>query len=133
MGIIPSVTGKVELVYEGEVEGVTNVAQNLLAKPYCTEFLEHFQDPNKLSKTKQRANGPFENIINWFNDKTLFLNADLTLKEYTQRINSGKDLKEFVEQNKKGLNEIDKLLMMEFVLHGLRNTINSINTSAKPK
>jgi len=119
MSIIPNITGKVELVYEGEVEGVSNVAQNLLGKAIRTEFLEHFPDPNKLAKTKQRANGPFEKIVTWFNDNTLFLNPDLSLAEYTKRINQIDHLKEVVTANIKDLNEIDTLLMMEFVLHGL--------------
>jgi magnesium chelatase subunit I len=34
MGIIPSITGKVELVYEGEQEGAAYVAQNLMHLRY---------------------------------------------------------------------------------------------------
>lgn len=119
MSIIPNITGKVELVYEGEVEGVLNVAQNLLGKAIRTEFLEHFPDPNKLAKTKQRANGPFEKIVSWFNDNTLFLNPDLSIEEYTKRITKVDQLKNLVIQSVKGLNEIDTLLYMEFALHGL--------------
>jgi magnesium chelatase subunit I len=36
MGIIPSITGKVELVYEGEQEGAAYVAQNLIASAIHT-------------------------------------------------------------------------------------------------
>ena len=41
-GIIPSITGKVELVYEGELEGITVVAHTLLGKAIRKEFLEMF-------------------------------------------------------------------------------------------
>lgn len=119
LAILPNITGKVELVYEGEVEGVANVAQNLLGKAIRTEFLEHFPDPNKLAKTKQRANGPFEKVVSWFNDHTVFLNPDLSLPEYTNRILAIDHLKESVVAYEKGLNEIDLLIMMEFTLHGL--------------
>ncbi len=119
MSIIPNITGKVELVYEGEMEGVSNVAQNLLGKAIRSEFLEHFPDPNQLAKTKQRAKGPFEKIVNWFNENTLFLNSDLSLEEYTSRISQVDNLQEVVYANNKGLSEIDTLIMMEFVLHGL--------------
>ncbi len=119
LSIIPNITGKVELVYEGEVEGVSNVAQNLLGKAIRTEFLEHFPDPNKLAKSKQRANGPFEKVVGWFNDNTLFLNPDLSLEEYTRRITKVDHLKDIVMQYTKGLHEIDTLIYMEFVLHGL--------------
>jgi magnesium chelatase subunit I len=119
MGIVPNITGKVELVYEGEVEGVANVAQNLIGKAIRSEFLVHFPDPNKLAKTKQRANGPYEGIVNWFNNNTLFLNPDLTHEQYLDRLNSINGLKEIVKEHIKGLNETDHYIMMEFVLHGL--------------
>ncbi len=119
MSMIPNITGKVELVYEGEVEGVSNVAQNLLGKAIRSEFLMHFPDPNKLAKTKQRANGPFEKIVTWFNDNTLFLNPDLSFDEYRKRILNVSYLKEVVTNHHHDLSETDTLLMMEFVLHGL--------------
>ncbi len=119
LSIIPNITGKVELVYEGEVEGVSNVAQNLLGKAIRTEFLTHFPDPNKLAKTKQRANGPFEKIVSWFNENTLFLNPDLSIKDYTTRLKQISNLQDVVKLHVKDLNEIDLLIFMEFVLHGL--------------
>jgi magnesium chelatase subunit I len=45
MGIIPSITGKVELVYEGEQEGAAYVAQNLIASAIHTF-------PRLLSKSR---------------------------------------------------------------------------------
>jgi magnesium chelatase subunit I len=42
MGIIPSITGKVELVYEGEQEGAAYVAQNLIASAIHTFFPGYF-------------------------------------------------------------------------------------------
>jgi magnesium chelatase subunit I len=39
-GIIPAITGKVEMVYEGEQEGPLKVAQNLLGKAIKTTFIE---------------------------------------------------------------------------------------------
>ena len=38
MGIVPAITGKVELVYEGEQEGAAAVAQQLIADAVKTEF-----------------------------------------------------------------------------------------------
>jgi magnesium chelatase subunit I len=42
MGIIPSITGKVELVYEGEQEGAAEVAQHLLGDAIHTFFPAYF-------------------------------------------------------------------------------------------
>jgi magnesium chelatase subunit I len=50
IGVIPAVCGKVELVYEGEVEGPVIVAQNLIGKAIRTQFLNFFPDPEKIKK-----------------------------------------------------------------------------------
>ena len=52
-GIIPSITGKIELVYEGEQEGPYEVALNLLNKSIRNQFVQYFPNP-ELSK-KRRA------------------------------------------------------------------------------
>jgi magnesium chelatase subunit I len=54
VGVIPAVCGKVELVYEGEVEGPVIVAQNLVGKAIRAQFLNFFPDPEK-SKSWQKT------------------------------------------------------------------------------
>ncbi len=51
-GIIPSITGKIELVYEGEQEGPYQVAMNLLDKAIRTQFVQYFPNPDTLKKRK---------------------------------------------------------------------------------
>ena len=51
-GIIPSITGKIELVYEGEQEGPFQVAMNLLDKATRTQFVQYFPNPDSLKKRK---------------------------------------------------------------------------------
>ena len=41
-GVIPSITGKVELVYEGEQEGPYGVALSLMSEAMKKLFLENF-------------------------------------------------------------------------------------------
>ncbi|MBZ0099210.1 MAG: sigma 54-interacting transcriptional regulator, partial [Taibaiella sp.] len=41
-GVIPAITGKIELVYEGEQEGPTNVAYSLLGKSIRSLFVQYF-------------------------------------------------------------------------------------------
>src|ERR1035437_9107252 len=45
VGIIPSITGKIELVYEGEQEGPYQVAYNLMEKTIRTQFATYFPNP----------------------------------------------------------------------------------------
>src|SRR4249920_1694794 len=49
-GIIPSITGKIELVYEGEQEGPYQVAYNLLERAIRTQFVQYFPNPDTLKK-----------------------------------------------------------------------------------
>ena len=48
IGMIPSITGKMELVYEGEQEGTSFVAQHLISEATKTLFLHYFPKIEKL-------------------------------------------------------------------------------------
>lgn len=68
-GVIPSITGKVELVYEGEVEGQYNVALQLLSQAIREEFLETFPHPEKIKKGKEKD--PYGAIRAYFGDSNI--------------------------------------------------------------
>lgn len=53
IGVIPAITGKVELVYEGEQEGAGLVAYNLIGKAIRTLFSQHFPSPEQKRKPKK--------------------------------------------------------------------------------
>ena len=53
VGIIPSITGKIELVYEGEQEGPYQVAMNLVDKSIRSQFVQYFPNPDQLKSGKQ--------------------------------------------------------------------------------
>ena len=55
VGIIPSITGKIELVYEGEQEGPYQVAFNLLEKAFRSQFVNYFPNPELFKKRKGTA------------------------------------------------------------------------------
>jgi magnesium chelatase subunit I len=54
MGVIPAITGKVELVYEGEQEGSAAVAQQLIADAVKTLFPKYFPKDRETGKTFSR-------------------------------------------------------------------------------
>ena len=64
-GIIPAITGKVELVYEGEQEGPYGVALNLFSLAINDLFLQFFPKPDDYDKGKE--NDPYGVIKAWFN------------------------------------------------------------------
>ena len=93
-GIIPSITGKIELVYEGEQEGPYQVSYNLLEKSIRTNFKKYFPDPEsfKKRKTKEVIENPYKAITGWFdkgNSLSMFLetkDADKLQKLYSVKI-----------------------------------------------
>jgi magnesium chelatase subunit I len=118
LGVIPAITGKIELVYEGELEGPAKVANILIGKAIKTLLVKFFPDPEKAKKSK--APNPYAEIINWFSDgNTLAVLDDLPFAEYKKVLTSVTGLKELVKQFHPRLVESQKLILMEFVLHGL--------------
>ena len=118
LGVIPAITGKIELVYEGEQEGPAKVANMIIGKAIKTMMLQFFPDPEKVKKSK--APNPYAEIINWFSDSnTILLNDDLPLAEYKKSLDSVAGLKDLVKKIHPKLSENQQLLLMEFVLHGL--------------
>lgn len=118
LSILPAITGKVELVYEGEQEGAKNVAFSLLGKSIRTRFAQYFPDP-ELTKRKKDEPNPYERIISWFGKNDLELEADLSEGKYRNALKSVPDLEKLVIKYNPKISEEDKYLMMEFVLHGL--------------
>jgi len=118
LGVIPAITGKIELVYEGELEGPAKVANILIGKAIKTMLLQFFPDPEKAKKSK-KAN-PYAEITGWFaGGNSLAVLDELPLAEYKKALNSVSGLKALVKQLHPGVSEAQQLLLMEFVLHGL--------------
>ncbi len=117
-GVIPSITGKIELVYEGEQEGTMIVAQNLIGKAIRNQFAAYFPNPEKLKKKKEV--NPYQEIIEWFSaGNEIDLLNDLSQKEYTSLLNSIPGLEETVKKFHPKVKGEEKLFYMEFLLHGL--------------
>ena len=117
-GIIPAVTGKIELVYEGELEGPAKVANTLIGKAIKSLFARYFPDPERAKKSKT-AN-PYNDITEWFTEgNTLDIADSLTQVKYQQQLRGVNGLHDLVKKFHPKLSENQTLLLMEFVLHGL--------------
>ncbi|MDR6783968.1 magnesium chelatase subunit I [Pedobacter africanus] len=117
-GIIPAVTGKIELVYEGELEGPAKVANTLIGKAIKSLFTRYFPDPEKAKKSKS-AN-PYLSITEWFTEgHSLDISDDLSAAQYKKELMKVAGLKDLVKKFHPKLSENQSLLLMEFVLHGL--------------
>jgi magnesium chelatase subunit I len=116
--IISSITGKVELVYEGEQEGPGIVAQNLIGKAIRTQFIQYFPDPDKLRKQKEKS--PYKKITDWFGEGNhVDLLHDLSDQDYEKVLKSIPGLKDLVNVYHNHQDKQIQLLLMEFALHGL--------------
>lgn len=118
-GILPSITGKVELVYEGEQEGAGQVAIHLLGKAIRSLFVKYFPSPELLRKSKNKTEDPYKAIVLWFNTNALTIDSHLSDADYKKVLDSVPNLAEVVTQFIVIKNKADKYLWMEFVLHGL--------------
>lgn len=121
IGIIPSITGKIELLYEGEQEGPYQVAFHLLDKAIRAQFVQYFPNPEQQKKRKQEATGnPYKSITGWF-DKGNHLSIYMNTKDADKihQLYAVEGLYPLVKKYFKGANEQQAALLMEFVLHGL--------------
>lgn len=117
-GIIPSVTGKIELVYEGEQEGSAIVTQNLIGKAIRTLFVTLFPSPEKSRKSKDK--NQYRQIISWFGDgSTLDIINDAKQEDYETALMGVPGLYALVNNLFPERSAEEKLFLMEFALHGL--------------
>jgi magnesium chelatase subunit I len=117
IGIIPAITGKIELVYEGEQEGATLVAYNLIGKAMRTLFTDYFPSPE--NKKKDKDFNLYQKTIEWFGDgNTLEILTHQNDKAYKNNLHQVPGLEDIVNDNP-SINSKEKECFMEFVLHGL--------------
>ena len=118
-GIIPAITGKVELVYEGEQEGAQVIAEKLIRKAIKTLFPTFFPEIKKLEK--QDSETPYDDIISWFfNANSDFeLLDEFSEEQYKNELDKIKPLSIFLNEYQPNMNTEDMYFVKEFVLWAL--------------
>lgn len=109
---LTAITGKVELVYEGEKEGPALVAKKLIGDAVKEVFRKHFPDPNEQT--------PYKKVLDWFAlGNNLTISPELSSGDYSSRLKEVPELKRlagiYLEEE---LAESDGL-GMELLLEGL--------------
>lgn len=117
IGVIPAITGKVELVYEGEQEGAIGVAHKLINRVIRKVFPQYFPDPEMIKRRKEES--PFAEVIKWFSNNDLVLDSDLKDKKFHEKLVSVPGLKELVKKYHPKADATEQFLFMELILHGL--------------
>lgn len=119
VGVIPAITGKVELVYEGEQEGAEAVAQLLIDNAIRTLFTSYFPKVEKLEK--KNIDGPFNQITEWFleDDGFLEITDESSDEAYAKSLNKIYPLDQIIEKYQPDTQQEDILFLKEFILWGL--------------
>jgi magnesium chelatase subunit I len=118
-GIIPAITGKVELVYEGEQEGAHVVAENLIKKAIISLFPIYFPEIKKLEK--QHEETPYDEIVSWFfnADEDFELLDDFTEIQYQNELDKITVIDDFLRKHQPNMIVEDRYFVKEFLLWGL--------------
>ena len=115
LGVIPSITGKVELVYEGEQEGADQVAIQLVADAVKTQFLRYFPKIEKLQK--QDDKDPYHELVDWFFQQSSFELLDtLDDQEYQLQLDRIEPLDDLIQTYVPQTINDDIPFMKEFIL-----------------
>ena len=118
IGVIPAITGKVELVYEGEQEGADFVANSLMEEAVKTLFPKYFPKVEKLQKQGEET--PYDELISWFfNGDGFELLDDIDDKTYKAKLDEVKPLATLIADYQPEIDPKDVYFEKEFILWGL--------------
>ncbi|HWF47018.1 MAG TPA: hypothetical protein VG168_08435, partial [Bryobacteraceae bacterium] len=107
---LPSITGKLELEYEGELKGGDAVARELIRNAVGRVFSSYFDGVN------------LRQVVQWFElGGTLRLDENVTADELVKQLSKIQDLFEFTNKLGLGANESNAMRASaaEFILEGL--------------
>ena len=114
-GAIHSVTGKIELVYEGENEGAENVAFYLIGKAVRSQFSNYFIQPDDKEKADIYAK-----VVKWFqNGNQIDLYTTFSDKEFMGVLDSIPGLMNSVLKQAIDILKHEKTFWAEFMLFSL--------------
>ncbi|MDT7830602.1 magnesium chelatase [Pricia sp. S334] len=118
LGVVPAITGKIELVYEGEQEGADGVAAILIEDAVKSLFPLYFPKIEKLQK--KDAETPYDELVHWFFQGEGFdLLDDFTDEEYKRALDRIPELDLLIKRYQPDFPQSDVYFLKELVLWGL--------------
>ena len=128
-GAIAAISGKVELVYEGEQEGPTNVARHLIGRAVKALFGRNFPDAFKTN-SRGRAKDPaaaetYKPVVEWFaGGRGVEISDESPAREFYEELKAVHGLEALAARHLEVKRPEQLGPAMEFVLEGLHQ--NSI-------
>jgi magnesium chelatase subunit I len=128
--VLPGLTGKIELVFEGEQEGSVKVSKALVGKAVRETFKKYFPDPlRKRTRGSGEGQGSkgggddseYAKIIQWFEaGNRVEVSDDMPREVYQRELDKVKGLRDVTKRHMANVEEKYELpSVMEFVLDGL--------------
>ena len=116
MHVAPAITGKVELVYEGEQEGAEEVALTLIGRAVRARFNDYFPNPSD----KEDGRPQYKDVLNWFSQgRTVDLDQDMSDSAYADTLGRIDGLQALVEEHLSPETAGETRVGMEFVVEAL--------------
>ncbi len=117
---IPALSGKIELVYSGEQEGIGQVAEHLIGKAIKERFSEVFVPHYKRGRDPKHDFEEFGQLIGWFeNGNAVDIDDNMSSSEYTKLLDSVPTLKKHAQKAFPDIKDEDLYGAMEMILEGL--------------
>ena len=115
--VIPAMTGKLELVYEGEQEGEVKVAEALIGRAVKEVFGYYF--PAVFGEDDERG-AYYQEVLAWFEEgQTVEISDTMDDKSYYGALNGVNGLRKLAGRHVKTENRAELSVAMEFLLEGL--------------
>jgi len=122
---LPAITGKVELVYEGEREGAAAVARHLIGAVAKTVFDRVFPDAYGASPDAAEGapSGNYESVLRHFRDgRSVDVSDDVDSAELHRRLSAVDGLEALVREHTERTERDELAAGMELVLEGLHQS-----------
>lgn len=118
--VLPSITGKIELVYEGEQEGTVAVARHIVGRAVKAVFARIFPEAKQLEADQDRDESAFREVIEWFTKgRGVEISDEATDADYLAALREVKGLEALAQEHMRPVDELELGPAMELVLEGL--------------
>ena len=119
-GSVSAISGKVELVFEGEQEGPVNVARHLIGRAVKALFARRFPDAYKGRGKEAATNPAYRPIVEWFSSgQTVEISDDMPAKEFHEALAAVPGVEKLARKHLQAETPDELGTAMEFVLEGL--------------
>ena len=117
---VPAMTGKTELVYEGEQEGAAKVSELLIGRAVKEVFKQYFPDAYEAGTTETGPQSRYQNILAWFEeDNRVDVSDIMDDATYFQSLDRVQGLQDLAAHEMKPETTAELAVVMELILEGL--------------